>query len=157
MSQQVTKEPPSSDRSLKLDRRCNGTLKPGWRKGLMLTSFLAGIVLFTNILCTVLAILKARPENGLRVLYEGNCERARTLNSGLHILINILSTALIGASNYTMQVLGSPTRKEIDRAHKADVWLSIGAPNFRNIRWIPWKRRILFGLLFISAWPLHLL
>ena len=40
--------------------------------------------------------------NGRGVLYHGSCDRVHNLSIGLHLVINILSTILLGASNYTM-------------------------------------------------------
>lgn len=35
----------------------------------------------------------------------------------MHIIINILSTALLAASNYVMQCLSAPTRPDVNEAH----------------------------------------
>ena len=75
----------------------------------------------------------------------------------LHVGLNIFGTALIGASNYNMQCLSFPTRDEIDLAHSRGTWLDIGVPSIRNLRYIPWKRIMLWLLLGVSTLPLHLL
>lgn len=36
------------------------------------------------------------------VLYEGDCEKVHHLGIGIHLLINVLSTSLLSASNYGM-------------------------------------------------------
>lgn len=75
----------------------------------------------------------------------------------LHLIINILSTLLLGASNYSMQCLSSPTRSEIDKAHRQKLWLDIGVPSVRNLRRISASRIALWWLLAASSIPLHLL
>ncbi|KAF1966152.1 hypothetical protein BU23DRAFT_417826, partial [Bimuria novae-zelandiae CBS 107.79] len=64
---------------------------------------------------------------------------------------------LIGSCiNYTMQVLSSPTRKEIDRAHRNGKWFDIGVLGVHNLRRIPLKRLMLCSILILSSSPLHL-
>ena len=79
-------------------------------------------------------------------------------STALHVVINILSSLLLSASNYTMQCLGSPTRKEIDMAHSKGSWLDIGLPSVWNIAGRINIRRILFWwILALSSMPIHLL
>lgn len=61
------------------------------------------------------------------------------------------------ASNYSMQCLSSPTRKEIDKAHARRAWLDVGVPSFRNLRRLSTTRIVLWWLLALSSIPLHLL
>lgn len=55
-----------------------------------------------------------------------------------------------------MQCLSAPTRKEIDRAHARGVWLDIGIPSVRNLRYISKRRVLIWALLGLSSLPLHL-
>jgi hypothetical protein len=93
------------------------------------------------------------------VLVDGDCDRVKRLNIGLHLGINILSTILLAGSNYTMQCLSAPTRSEIDSAHnrKPSVYLDIGVPGIRNLGYISRRRVILWVALGLSSLPLHLL
>lgn len=75
----------------------------------------------------------------------------------LHLAINVLSTVLLGASNYCMQCLSSPTRGDVDKAHSKGVWLDIGVPSVRNLRRISGRRFALWCLLAVSSIPLHFL
>ena len=75
----------------------------------------------------------------------------------LHLGVNVLSTILLAGSNYTMQVASSPTRQELNVAHKKDVWLDIGVPSLRNLRYINVKKVVVWALLGLSSMPLHLL
>ena len=51
------------------------------------------------------------------LLFEGSCPKTKTTDTVVHLIINVLSTLLLGASNYAMQVLVAPTRENIDAAH----------------------------------------
>lgn len=56
-----------------------------------------------------------------------------------------------------MQLLVSPTRREVDQAHSNKSWVDIGVPSVRNLRFISFKRVVLWSLLALSSIPLHLL
>ncbi|KAF2155261.1 hypothetical protein K461DRAFT_110724 [Myriangium duriaei CBS 260.36] len=75
---------------------------------------------------------------------------------GTHLLVNVLATGLLAASNYAMQVLVSPTRYEVDKAHARRKWLDVGLPSLRNIRAVSWWRLLLWCGLVLSSLPLHL-
>ncbi len=94
---------------------------------------------------------------GKRVLYDGNCDTTKKVNIGIHVLINILSTILLGASNYCMQCMSAPTRAEVDRAHAKFRWVDIGIPSIRNLIRVRGLRVFLWLLLGLSSLPLHLL
>ena len=117
----------------------------------------AAVVLIINVVLTIWAVSRSGVQNGLGTLQDGSCKRTTTLTFWIHLGINILSTLLLGASNYSMQCLSSPTRSEIDKAHGQGVWLDIGVPSVRNLRRLSTHRVILWWLLAISSVPLHLL
>lgn len=94
---------------------------------------------------------------GRRVLHEGSCRTSQTLDTALHVIINILSTVLLASSNYGIQCLSAPTRTQVDEAHKSGSWLDIGILSVRNICKLPVKQRVLWLLLVLSSVPLHLL
>ncbi|KAF0316724.1 hypothetical protein GQ607_016066 [Colletotrichum asianum] len=79
------------------------------------------------------------------------------LNTGIHVVINILSIILLAGSNYCMQCLIAPTRPEIDEAHSSQCWLDIGVPSIRNFWSIGRKRKAIWILLSASSLPLHLM
>ena len=91
-------------------------------------------------------------------MYQGDCSLVRRYNDLVHLGINVVSTLLLGSSNYCAQLLVAPTRSEVDTAHEKGDWLDIGAPSFRNL----WKKRIsrrrkaAWTLLMISSVFLHL-
>ena len=129
----------------------------GWRMGVTLCAATTGTVLVINVLLTVSASIRYGVHGGFGTIQEGSCRITRNLSLWLHLAINILSTLLLGASNYCMQCLASPTREEIDIAHGQHVWLDIGVPSVRNLRRITPFRLVLWLLLAASSLPLHLL
>jgi hypothetical protein len=90
-------------------------------------------------------------------LFTGDCVTANRLDSGLHVVINLLSSLLLGASNLCMQLLSAPTRAEIDKAHKRRIWLDIGIPSVKNLKYIAAKRKVVWIFLALASLPLHFL
>ena len=130
----------------------------GWRMGITLCAATASTVFMINLVLTVWALSRyGFKKGGIGTIQEGSCKMTKRLSLWLHLIINILSTLLLGASNYTMQCLASPTREEVDRAHRQNKWLDIGVPSIRNLTRISSDRKILWWLLVISGVPLHLL
>lgn len=105
----------------------------------------------------IFAIIMTR-KNGLAAvvpLYEGSCSWWKRIDTGLHILINVLSTLLLGASNLCMQLLAAPTRKEVEIAHGKGVWLDIGVPSWRNLWRIEPQRSVIWWILALSSIPIN--
>jgi hypothetical protein len=127
----------------------------GWRGGILAGAITAGTVLLINTIFTIWAATKSRSGTQVGTLYAGDCGKVRSTNSGLHIAINVMGTLLLGASNYTMQCLSSPTRQEVDAAHSRGKYLDIGLPSPKNLN--GWKKKIVFTLLVLSTLPLHFL
>ena len=127
----------------------------GYHFGVLCCAVITAMVLIINLILTIWAISTFGVQNGLGTLQDGSCKRTATLTFWVHLAINVLSTLLLGASNYSMQCLSSPTRREIDKAHGKGVWLNIGVPSVRNLRHLSIARVTLWWLLAISS--LHLL
>ncbi|KAL6705062.1 hypothetical protein ACN47E_007321 [Coniothyrium glycines] len=127
----------------------------GWRFGVLNFAGWASIVFLINLIVTVWG-LHANKERG--VILEGDCERVKNYNAGLHVLINVFSTILLSGSNYCMQALSAPTRDDVDKAHAlpGGKWVDIGVPGIRNVKYISRRRLILWGLLGFSSLPVHL-
>lgn len=124
----------------------------------MRTCSVTSVVIFLiNLSCTIVFKAKWGADSDINSLYQGECSKTGKISTGLHVIINILSTLLLGASNLCMQLLAAPTRTEIDRAHKKFVWLDIGVPSLRNLRHIGRERLIIWVILGISSIPLHFL
>jgi hypothetical protein len=143
------------------DSRPQKRIFPKWRRTLLLWFGAAVAIFITNLVFSVWAYVKAENDDLLlpfnRNLYEGSCAKTRSINSGLHFLINILGTILLAGSNYCMQCLLAPTRKEVDAAHAKRLSLDIGVLSLRNLGRISKFRLLLWLLLGISSLSLHLL
>ena len=98
-----------------------------------------------------------RTQDGVMILYSGDCDVVRRADTGLHFLINLLSMLLFGVSNMAMQLLVAPTRKEVDKAHGKASWVDIGVPSFRNLRQISRPNCIIWCCLALSSIPIHFL
>ncbi|KAI0110771.1 hypothetical protein GGR51DRAFT_569412 [Nemania sp. FL0031] len=101
-------------------------------------------------------VAKAPDSRGKGTLFFGSCSTATNLNTTVHIALNILSSLLLGAGNYCMQILVAPNRREINLAHKAGAALEIGVSSIKNLRFIDRKRTMLWGLMGFAATILHL-
>lgn len=132
------------------------TFKAWWsRRKTVLTqaSILSTLVFLVNAIGT--AVLHSRYPDAR--LFEGDCATAAHLNSAIHVLINALSSLLLGASNLCMQLLSAPTRAEVDKAHAQRKWLDIGIPSIQNLPRIAWQRTLVWTILAVASLPLHVL
>lgn len=114
------------------------------------------IAVFVFVLNLVTLLLVRRYFTDGRVFY-GNCTTSSRISTLIHIVINILSSLLLFASNNCLQMLVAPTRKEIDQAHKKKKWLDIGKLSIRNLLHIERKRLVVSLILVLSSIPLHFL
>jgi len=133
-----------------------------WKRSLVAGAPACVMVFLINLSITIWSItLPEGSQNGTqtgrRILYEGSCSTSSTLSIVLHLIINIFSSILLGASNYGVQCLSAPTRADVNQAHETQVWLDIGILSFRNLRKVSVKRATLWWLLVFSSVPLHLL
>ena len=112
-------------------------------------------VLLLNIVTAAWALHHVGLGNGLVVIYHGSCKKMRNINRWVHLCINLLASLLLGASNYVMQRLSAPTRKDVDNAHQKHVWLEIGVNSARNLLHIPWTRKTLYLVLLAFSLPIH--
>lgn len=129
------------------------------RKVVLWTCFIA--VSFTCVTNLVLAVtVWSRYKitlDGVATLYEGTCATVKRADSVIHILINVLATLLLGASNLTLQLIAAPARREVYRAHARGVWLDIGVPGFRNLWQLSRTSVVLWCFLAISSISIHFL
>ncbi|KAF2136591.1 uncharacterized protein K452DRAFT_237208, partial [Aplosporella prunicola CBS 121167] len=125
----------------------------GWRFGASLGAFTAYVVLLLNFGLTIWGATKTK--NGGHI-FQGNCVTAQRLNTAIHLTINVLSTLLLGASNYAMQCLCAPTRSEIEAVHQKGRWMDIGVQSIRNLKSLHPFKLCLWICLGISSVPLHL-
>lgn len=127
---------------------------------LIVHQVISGYVLLFNLTVTIYAVNKHGITKNIGDILEPssgtNCDEVKQYNKLLHFAINVLSTILLGSSNYCAQLLVAPTRKEVDKAHKRHKWFDIGVQSTRNLWRIDKKRRITWFCLMISSGLLHL-
>jgi hypothetical protein len=130
----------------------------GWQWGVFTGACVGTIVLLLNIIFAIIPLASQHGyEQGVATLFVDTSTKIETWNSLLHVLINVLSTLLLSASNYAMQVLCAPTRSQCINAHMSGKTIDIGVFSFRNVTSISGKRRLLWITLALSSVPLHLL
>ncbi|PYI10621.1 hypothetical protein BO78DRAFT_458425 [Aspergillus sclerotiicarbonarius CBS 121057] len=134
-----------------------------WIQGVLVGTWTAGGILILNIILALIAagISYSQAANTRSLIstevYNGHCTLSSRWATGIHIVINLLSTALLEASNYAMQCLSGPSRADVDKAHRKRRWLDIGVMSFRNFRAMTIKRKILWLVLLLSSVPIHML
>lgn len=124
---------------------------------LLVQQILAYTVVSLNIGITIWATVSHKPIDGIGTFMTGNCSTISQLNTGFHLLLNVISTLFLGAGNYCMQILVAPSREEIEDAHEKRESLDIGIPSFRNLHRIARARRLLWLAIGTVATVLHLL
>jgi hypothetical protein len=129
----------------------------GWRLGVLLSFLSALAILVFNVVLTGWSSSTYPVQDGVGTAFTGSCHVVDTWSLGLRLLINILGTILLAASNYSMQCLSSPTRKNLDTAHANGRWMDVGIPGVRNLWHIQWYRTALWCGLIITSVPVHLL
>ena len=134
-----------------------------WQSSAITFAILSLCVFLINLVVLVVAESRGGPktDDGSLILRSGHsvseCNYIEKLDTVAHLIINLLSTVLLGGSNYCMQCLSAATRRDVDQAHCRGHWLDIGVPSFRNLRHIGWTRFLLWSALGLSSIPLHLL
>lgn len=135
-------------------------LPEGWRFGVTLGAILSSVTLIINAIVVGVAYSWMErndyTEGKIPPVFTGHCDKANKYSTGVHLAINILSSMLLGASNYCMQCLSAPTRKNIDKAHQTGKWLDVGVQSMKNLRFIGPKKLFFWVCLAVSSIPLHL-
>lgn len=96
-------------------------------------------------------------KSGYGIIQQGDCNDAKSTDTWLHLLINILSTLLLTGSNTFMAIYCCPSRKEIDKAHARRTWLHVGVLSLRNLGKIAKRKSLVVLILGLSSLPFHLL
>ena len=150
---------PDSENTQEQSKSLSSVWKPGWHTGVLACATCVFVVLFINVGLTIYAATKKKcqGESDTRVLYEGSCDKSKTIGLWSHLVINAFSTLLLSGSNYTQQCLAAPTRSEIDAAHARRRRMDIGVPSIRNLFRIKPERTLLWITIGFTSIPLHLL
>lgn len=98
-----------------------------WRLVVFLSFLASLVVLCLNLGFLIWAATRTQVHKSRGILYEGDCDKVQRLNVGLHFLINVLATAVLAGSNYTM-VCTTPGRK----ADLTSPAMSVGAHEMRR-------------------------
>lgn len=96
-------------------------------------------------------------DSGIGIIHRGDCDVAKSTNTWLHLLINVLSTSLLTGSNAFMSAYCCPSRKEVDKAHAKRKWMHVGILSLRNLSKIAKRKSLVVLLLCVSSVPFHLL
>lgn len=75
-----------------------------WKRMLYMGSMTSATVLVLNLVMVLWASLRDS-KDGKGILRVDNCDRIKQLSTGIHFLINMLSTLLLAASNFAMVCL----------------------------------------------------
>ena len=129
----------------------------GWRAAATASCIVAILVLTANIAATLWVTTTYPVKQRMGTVFCGSCAQAKRTNNWLQASINVVSSILLGASNFFMQCLSAPTRAEVDRAHSQRTSLQIGVSTIRNLYAVSGDRTVLWIVLGLAALPLHFL
>ena len=139
----------------------------GWRFNVFVGITTAIVVFIVNLAVLIWAKVSLRPGNDtpgyhtnpddVLVAFRGSCTTSRNISTVVHLLINILSSGLLAASNSCAQCLVAPTRTEIDAAHQQRRTLEVGVQSLKNLRHVAPVKKALWVLLIVTSLPVHLL
>jgi hypothetical protein len=65
--------------------------------------------MITLILAIIASAKPVNAGNGRRLSYQGSCNTVKRLDMGLHLLINIMSTLILGGCSYVVHRLNIST------------------------------------------------
>ena len=131
----------------------------GWRFGVFLSVVAVTLCLAVELILLVCALALNKPQgnrDGIGVLYVGDCKKVERINIILAIPLNMIATVLVATSNYVMQCLSAPSRKDVDKAHAAGSYLDIGIPSVHNLLYNPSWKAVLWLSLIVTTIPIHL-
>ncbi|KAM0813070.1 putative DUF6536 domain-containing protein [Seiridium cardinale] len=130
----------------------------GWRRTGLVNIILVSLAAALLLGCFIASIVRGSSSiNIASIIVEDECSHTSKVNLLLHLAINIVSSGILASSNFYMQVLSAPSRKEIDHAHLLLRSLDIGIPSVKNIRFVSRFKQVCWLVLFLSSFPLHLL
>ncbi|KAH8797110.1 hypothetical protein DL96DRAFT_1540821 [Flagelloscypha sp. PMI_526] len=114
------------------------------------------MVLAVNITILCLILWRHGSYSSIIPIMTGTCDSLKHTSLFVHLAINVASTLLLSGSNFCMQCVSAPTRRDIDKAHDHGRWLDVAVPSVRNIRVLGRKRLLLWIVMGLSSIPLHL-
>ncbi|KAI3335199.1 hypothetical protein F4824DRAFT_489689 [Ustulina deusta] len=128
---------------------------PGWRLGGLILSILS-VVVTVGLLVALVVFSKLSDFGSSHVVFEGSCDSVSSMSIGIQFAINVISTTILASSNFFMQVIAAPTRRDVDKAHGKRKSMEIGVLSLSNLSSIPGLKVTLFLILGLSSVPIHL-
>ncbi|KAI1735862.1 hypothetical protein F4680DRAFT_469712 [Xylaria scruposa] len=137
---------------------CKSFSQKGWRRTAIINVGLASACDLILLICLLISISQpAASFVQASIIFDGSCITSSTLNLFLHLLINVVSTAVLSSSNFFMQILNAPSRQEINRAHSWLQSLDIGIPSTKNLRHVSKFKSASWLIFLVTSLPIHLL
>ncbi|KAI1802808.1 hypothetical protein F4811DRAFT_563008 [Daldinia bambusicola] len=131
--------------------------RDAWRRTGLLNVALASVCVILLLVGLVISLKSPGSSlNASTIIFEGPCDKSSRTNTLLHLLLNMLSTGILASSNYFMQIVSSPSRDEIDKAHLYFYSVDVGIPSTRNFRFISFFKKSCWIILLLSSLPIHL-
>ncbi|KAI3320958.1 hypothetical protein HD806DRAFT_546783 [Xylariaceae sp. AK1471] len=128
----------------------------GWRRAGAINVGVAYTCTLVLLLCLLISVSQNESLILPTIIFEGPCTTSSAVSLFLHLLLNIVSGAILASSNFFMQVLSAPSREEINRAHAWLRSLDIGIPSIKNLWHMSWFKLISWFIFFLSSVPIHL-
>ncbi|KAM7210124.1 hypothetical protein V8F06_014494, partial [Rhypophila decipiens] len=86
---------------------------------------------------------------------SGSCADIKSADTWIHLVMNILSSCMLAATNFAMQAWSAPTRSDIDKVHSKGGTIDIAVSSVCNMFWIRPVRLLFWVVMFLVALPLH--
>lgn len=138
-------------------RTLDALYQRSWRRAGTVNVLLASACEVVLLVCFIVSLSKRETSNiGSTRIFEGSCGRASTLNTIIHLVLNIISTGVLASSNFFMQIVTSPSRNEIKHCHSYLRSLKIGLQSPTNIPFLSRMKQSCWLILLLSSIPIHL-
>ncbi|KAH8175710.1 hypothetical protein LIA77_04128 [Sarocladium implicatum] len=133
-------------------RRC---MPGGWRATMSLTLLLAVLLLITAAVMTAHTAIKHSDTFWTAesaIFTSSSCKAVRVANQGAHAAAAVLGMLLVAGAGHAAQVLGAPTRNNVNKAHSDGRKLDVGRGlSVRNLKTVNMGRVIISLVALVSA------
>lgn len=128
----------------------------GWRKAAATNTIIVFLAAVLLVILLAVSWAKSAGLHGNVFVYQGDCGRSRVIDIMLHLIINIVSSLVLASSNFFVQILSSPTRDEVDKAHASKRALQIGNTSIMTFFRLSMFKKVFLVLFLLSSLPFHL-
>ncbi|KAL7622735.1 hypothetical protein AAE478_006413 [Parahypoxylon ruwenzoriense] len=144
----------------------------GWKLAARINCVVLTIMSVVLVSCLIAATAQQGGISKVVFFHDGDCDGGNVSQVNMHlegiVLLLTINTAQswahadfasfqLASSNFFMQVLNSPSREEVNRAHFKGSWLGIGISSVRNAFMVSKFKTFCWMCLLISSIPIHLL